>query len=115
MTGAAAGKVWLRNQQSGVSGAGWGPWRVSGDSGVLVGQGQSNGTGYIYAYPPVGASVSTHKIIVMAHEFNQCSWEKQHESNWSFEMWSDAPVLLQGSMYCPGWSTATYISIATPK
>lgn len=28
MTGAATGKVWIRNQQSNVSGAGWGPWQL---------------------------------------------------------------------------------------
>lgn len=47
MTGAAAGKVWQRSQQSASSGIGWAAWVQISDPGVSVSNGQlrANGTG----------------------------------------------------------------------
>lgn len=39
MTGAAAGRVWQRNQQSGASGTGWGAWIQQADSQVSISAG----------------------------------------------------------------------------
>jgi hypothetical protein len=81
---------------------------------TLVGYGSVSGQDWIYVYPPPGASAATHRIYAHASEFNQCSWEQAHQSNWAFEM-GDAAVFLQGSALCPGWSTISYMSFAVPR
>lgn len=84
-----------------------------GNSKTLVGYGSVSGQDWLYVYPPPGASTATHRIYAYATEYNQCSWEKQHAANWAFEM-GDAPQFLQGSRFCPGWSSISYISFAVP-
>lgn len=94
----------------------YGTWvEVKEGGGTLVGYGHSEGTDEIYIYPPAGSSISTHKIVVFGSEFNQCNHEAQHASNWAFELTSDAPLYASGSRYCPGWSSISYIAIATPR
>lgn len=84
-----------------------------GNSKTLVGYGSVAGQDWINVYPPPGASTATHRIYAYATEYNQCNWERQHASNWAFEM-GNGPVFLQGSMFCPGWSSISYISFAVP-
>lgn len=84
-----------------------------GNSKTLVGYGSVAGQDWIYVNPPAGASTASHRIYAYATEFNQCNWERQHANNWAFEM-GNAPVFLQGSAVCPGWSSISYVSFAVP-
>lgn len=47
MTGAAAGKVWLRNQQSGTQTGGWSSWVQQADPGVSIADGNVTANGQI--------------------------------------------------------------------
>jgi hypothetical protein len=61
MTGAAAGRVWVRTQQSGAPNVGWSGWQQYADPGVQVGNSNvtANGTvqgGYLYSTGDVYAA-----------------------------------------------------------
>ena len=53
MTGAAAGKVWLRNQQSGSAGVGWSAWKQIADPSIQMQSSRILGSG---AYNSYGAT-----------------------------------------------------------
>lgn len=65
MTGSAAGQIWIRSQQSGSPGSGWGPWTkvmagmVMRDSSMFPFESCPAGTSLIGAMSATGMAVAT--------------------------------------------------------
>lgn len=73
MTGSSAGQIWIRSQQSGNAGLGWGPW-----SKIMVGMVIRDSALYPFASCPSGTSfigaMSASGMAVATAEANYWRW-----------------------------------------